>query len=68
MISFAGTADPKAYLDWELAVEKNLILIWFLLSIELDLLLVNLLALFCFGGMIFAMLVMPLLCLKLGLF
>ena len=56
MIPFAGTADPEAYLDW------------FLLSIELDLLLVNLLALLCFGGMIFAMLVMLLLCLKLGLF
>ena len=51
-----------------LLLNKSLILIWFLLSIELDLLLVNLLALLCFGGMIFAMLVMLLLCLKLGLF
>ena len=23
MISFAGTADPEAYLDWELAVEQK---------------------------------------------
>ena len=27
MIPFAGTADPEAYLDWELGVEKKLILI-----------------------------------------
>ena len=24
MIPFAGTADPEAYLDWELGVEKKI--------------------------------------------
>jgi hypothetical protein len=64
---FAGNVDPEAYLDWELAVQQKLILIMFLLSIELDLLLMSLLILLCFGGVIFAMLIMLLLCLKLGM-
>ena len=65
---FAGNVDPEAYLDWSLLFNKNLILIMFLLSIELDLLLVSLLILLCSGGVIFAMLIMLLLCLKLGMF
>ena len=68
MIPFAGTADPEAYLDWELAVEQKFNSYLVPAEIESDLLLVNLLSLLCFGGMIFAMLVILLLCLKLGLF
>ena len=64
---FPGNVDPKAYLDWELAVQKNLFLIMCLLSIELDLLLLSVLILLCFGGVIFAILIMLLLCLKLGM-
>jgi hypothetical protein len=46
-------------------LNKSLILIWFLLSIELDLLLVSLLVLLYFGGMIFELLLtMPMLYLK----
>jgi len=63
----AGNVDSGHIRIGNLLFNKKLIFIIFLMSIELDLLLVSLLILLCFGGVIFAMLIMLLLCLKLGM-
>jgi len=68
MLPFAGFADPKVYLDWELVVEQkfNSHLVPEEHRVRL-LLLVSLLVFLFSGGMIFAMMLMPIAYLKLGL-
>ena len=68
MILFAGTADPEAYLDWELAVEQkfNSHLVSAEHRVRLATSEFTSFALFCWND--FVMLIMLLLCLKLGLF
>jgi uncharacterized membrane protein YciS (DUF1049 family) len=68
MLPFAGFTDPKAYLDWEIVVEQkfNSHLVPKEHRVRL-LLLVSLLVLLFSGGMIFAMMLMPIAYLKLGL-
>jgi hypothetical protein len=68
MLPFAGFTYPKAYLDWEIVVEQkfNSHLVHEEHRVRL-LLLVSLLVLLFYGGMIFAMMLMPTAYLKLGL-
>jgi uncharacterized coiled-coil protein SlyX len=47
---FNGKYDPDAYLEWELAVDKNLHVMLFLHNIKLELPLVSLPILLLFGG------------------
>jgi len=64
---FAGNVDPKAYLDWELVVQQKFDSHNVPTEHIVRLLLVSLLILLCIGGVIFAILIMLLLCLKLGM-
>jgi len=64
---FARNIDPEAYLDWELTVQQKFDSHNVPTENRVSLLLVSLLILLCFGGVIFAILIMLLMCFKLGM-